>query len=86
VKAVSVPTDSGTLKALLQRVLSDEICPALQMDGGKIEVVEVSAGIVRVRLQGSCSGCPSTVMAILMGVEQELRKRIPEVEYLEAVP
>ena len=51
-----------------------------------MEVLEVSDGVVRVRLQGGCSGCPSAVMAVIMEIEQELRKRIPEVEYLEAVP
>jgi Fe-S cluster biogenesis protein NfuA len=39
-----------------------------------------------VRLGGVCTGCPSTIMAVVMGLEQELRQRIPEVEYLEAVP
>ncbi len=80
------PNYADGLKAQVQRVLDEEIRPALEMDGGDLEVLDVSDGVVRVRLHGSCGGCPSTIMAIIMGVEQELRKRIPEVEYLEAVP
>ena len=56
------------------------------MDKGDIELLDVQDGIARVRLHGTCSGCPSSVMAILMGIEQELRKRIPEVEYFEVAP
>jgi Fe-S cluster biogenesis protein NfuA len=58
----------------------------LAMDGGAVEVLDVTDGVARVRLNGTCSGCPSTIMAVIMGIEQELRKRVPEVEYLEAVP
>jgi Fe-S cluster biogenesis protein NfuA len=77
---------ANDLKTRVAQVLAEEVWPALQMDGGDVEVVEVCDGVVRVRLLGTCSGCPSTVMAVVMGLEQELRKRLPEVEYLEAVP
>ena len=43
-------------------------------------------GFQRVRLNGTCAGCPATVMFLVRGMEEELRKRVPEVEYLEAVP
>jgi Fe-S cluster biogenesis protein NfuA len=78
--------DSIDLRTRVARVLAAEIQPALQMDGGDIEVVDVHDGIVRVRLHGTCSGCPSVIMAVIMEVEQELRKRIAEVEYLEVIP
>ena len=58
----------------------------LAMDGGDVELLDISDGVVRVRLHGACSGCPSTIMAVVMGIEQELRKRVPEVACLEAVP
>ena len=45
----------------------------------------VDRGVVRVRLQNVCNGCPSTIMTVIMGIEQELRRHVPEVEYLEAV-
>ena len=78
--------DANDLKARVAHILAHEVRPALQMDGGDIEVLDVCDGIVRVRLHGTCSGCPSTIMVVMMEIEQELRKRIPEVEYVEAVP
>lgn len=80
---MSEPTD---LKQRVTRVLADEVAPALQLDGGDIELLGIEEGVARVRLHGACSGCPSTIMAIVMGLEQELRRRVPEVEYIEAVP
>ena len=60
--------------------------PALELDGAGIEVVSVADGIASVRLTGACSGCPATIMALVTGLESELRKHVPEVEFLEAVP
>jgi Fe-S cluster biogenesis protein NfuA len=79
-------SSSGELKARVVRVLAEQVGPALEMDGAAIEVVDVSDGVVQVRLGGVCSGCPATVMTMIMGIEQELRKYVPEVEYLEALP
>ncbi len=76
----------GDLKAKVARVLAEEVGPALAMDGTAIEVVDVSDGVAQVRLAGVCGGCPTTLMAVIMGIEQELRKHVPEVDYLEAVP
>jgi Fe-S cluster biogenesis protein NfuA len=83
---MTLPLDAPTLKDRVARVLADEVAPALQMDGTAIEVLDVNAGVVRVRLGGGCGGCPSSIMTLLMGLEQELRRHIPEVEYLEAAP
>jgi Fe-S cluster biogenesis protein NfuA len=74
------------LKTRVQQVLAEQVGPALAMDGAAIEVVDVTGGVVQVRLGGSCSGGPSSLLTIIMGIEQELRKHLPEVEYLEAVP
>jgi len=81
-------SDSPTqeLKERVARVLADEVGPALEMDGTALEVLDVTDGVVRLRLGGVCSGCPATIMSVIMGIEQELRRRVPEVEYLEAVP
>ncbi len=76
---------SDELKRQVQRVV-EEVLPALQMDGAGVEVLGVEAGVVRVRLSGTCSSCPATVRAVIMGIEDELRRRVPGVEYLEAVP
>jgi Fe-S cluster biogenesis protein NfuA len=74
------------LKERVARVLAEKVAPALQMDGTLLEVVAVSDGVARVRLGGVCGGCPGSVMAIVHGIEQELRSHVPEVEYLEVVP
>lgn len=78
--------DQDILKGRVRRVLAEEVGPALHMDGSEIEVLDIDEGVLRVRLHGTCTGCPSTIMAVIMGLEQELRQRIPEIEYLEAVP
>ena len=54
------------------------------MNAIAVQVVHVTNGTVRVRLRNVCSGCPSTIMTVIMSMEQELRRLIPEVEYLEA--
>jgi Fe-S cluster biogenesis protein NfuA len=77
---------SDELKKQVQRVVAEELLPALQMDGAGVEVVGVEGGIVQVRLSGTCSSCPATLQAVIMGIENELRRRVPGVEYLEAVP
>ena len=74
------------LKERVARVIAEEVLPLLQMDSGGVEVLGVEQGVVQVRLSGTCGSCPSTVRAVLMGIEDELRCRVPEVEYLEAVP
>jgi Fe-S cluster biogenesis protein NfuA len=53
------------------------------MDGSEIEVLDVTNGIARLLLHGTCASCPSTVMILVMGMEQELRKWVPEVEFIE---
>ncbi len=64
----------------------DEIRPNLQADGGDIELVGVEDGVVKVRLKGSCAGCPMSQMTLTFGVEKVLKERIPEVKRVEAVP
>ena len=74
------------LRSRVERALKDDIAPALLLDGNGIEVLDVSDGIARVRLTGACAGCPATIMTVITSLEDELRKRVPEVEVLEAVP
>lgn len=59
--------------------------PALQMDGGDVELVDVVEGIVKVRLKGACGGCPMSQMTLTRGVEQVIKKAVPEVKKVEAV-
>lgn len=64
----------------------DAIRPGLQMDGGDIELVGVVDGVVKVRLTGACSGCPMSTMTLQMGVERAIKREVPEVVRVEAVP
>jgi Fe-S cluster biogenesis protein NfuA len=73
----------NNLTERVARVLAEEVAPALQMDGHALEVVEVAHGVARLRITGACSGCPGTVMAIIAGIEAELCRRVPEVQYVE---
>lgn len=60
------------------------IRPALQADGGDVELVDVIDGIVKVRLKGSCSGCPMSQLTLTRGVEAAIKKAVPEVKKVEA--
>ena len=62
------------------------IRPAVQSDGGDVELVEVTpAGIVRIRLHGACVGCPSSSITLQVGIERNLKAHVPEVSAVEAV-
>jgi Fe-S cluster biogenesis protein NfuA len=74
------------LRRRIEDAIRHHVAPALEMDGSAIEVLDVDGGCARVRLNGVCSGCPSTVMFVVRGMEEELRRHVPEVEYLEVVP
>ncbi|HEV8062872.1 MAG TPA: NifU family protein [Gemmataceae bacterium] len=74
------------LKKRVAHILATEVEPAMQMPSGSIQVLDVTDGIVRLRLGDVCASCPSSVMVMVMELEQELRKRIPEIAYLEAAP
>jgi Fe-S cluster biogenesis protein NfuA len=67
------------LKPKVQEVL-DKIRPALQADGGDVELVDVTAdNTVQLRLQGHCRGCPMSQMTLQMVIERALKEQIPEV-------
>ena len=74
------------LKQRVQDVLAREAGPALAMDGTQFEVLDVTQGCARIRLGGVCGTCPTSIMAAVMGLEDVLRRHVPEVEYVEAVP
>jgi Fe-S cluster biogenesis protein NfuA len=64
----------------------NEIRPQIQADGGDIELVSVEKQTVKVRLQGHCAGCPMSAMTLKQGVEALVKKRVPEILRVEAVP
>ena len=65
----------------------EEFRPRLQADGGDIELAEIDEekGVVKVRLKGACQGCPGAKMTLQLRVEQVIKKKIPEVKWVEAV-
>ncbi|MAA80002.1 MAG: hypothetical protein CL916_12175 [Deltaproteobacteria bacterium] len=69
----------------VQEILDDDVRPALQMDGGDIELVKVENENIYVRLVGACSTCPSSVMTMRMGVENLLREEFPSLNELVEV-
>ena len=62
----------------------NEIRPMLQADGGDIELIDVQDGVVKVRLQGACAGCPGAAMTLKMGVERLLKSKVPGVKSVES--
>jgi len=60
------------------REIIEKVRPFLQMDGGDIELVAIEDKNAMVRLQGACQGCPSAVYTLKMGVEQAIRREIPD--------
>jgi Fe-S cluster biogenesis protein NfuA len=69
------------VEAALQKVR-----PMLQADGGDVELVDVQDGIVTVRLQGACGGCPMSQMTLKNGIERILKQEVPEVVSVESAP
>ncbi len=63
----------------------EKIRPALQADGGGIELVDIVDGVVKVRLMGACQGCMGAQMTMKMGVEKVLKEEVPEIKSVEAV-
>ena len=62
-----------------------EIRPHLLADGGDVELVDVEAGVVTLRLTGACSGCPMRTMTLQGGIERYLKQQVPEVKEVVAV-
>ena len=72
------------MRERVQQVI-ERIRPAVQMDGGDIELVSIENGIVKLRLVGSCHGCPSSMMTLKAGIERAIRTEVPEIQGVEAV-
>ena len=74
------------IKERVEKALAT-IRPALEADGGNIELIDVdeAQGIVKVRLMGACSGCPMAQMTLKMGVESAIKKEVPEIKEVWSV-
>jgi Fe-S cluster biogenesis protein NfuA len=77
-------TSPFSLRDKVEKVIN-LIRPAVQADGGDIELVDVSGdGVVQIRFHGACQGCPSAGMTLQFGIERNLREKVPEVT--EVIP
>jgi NFU1 iron-sulfur cluster scaffold homolog, mitochondrial len=74
----------GAIEQKIQVVLDEYIRPAVESDGGNITFHSFEDGVVKVLLQGSCSGCPSSTLTLKAGIENLLTKLIPEVKSVVA--
>ena len=85
-KRIPDGTEGGEdeMKEKVEKAL-EKIRPSLQADGGNIELVDVTDGVVKVRLTGACGGCPMSQMTLKMGVERALKQQVPEVKRVESV-
>ena len=73
------------MKEAVQKAI-EQIRPNLQIDGGDVELMDVSEdGIVKVKLLGACGGCPMSQMTLKMGIERHLKKEVPQVKEVVAV-
>ncbi|MCC6276824.1 MAG: NifU family protein [Oligoflexia bacterium] len=84
-KNESGSSDTSELAKKIQKILDDEIRPAVAMDGGDVVFDRFENGIVHLFMEGSCSGCPSSSLTLKMGIEARLKELIPEVQEVVAV-
>ena len=77
--------DLQEIEKKIVKILDEKVRPAVAKDGGDIKFKEFKNGVVKVQLQGSCSGCPSSTMTLKQGVQNLLCHYIPEIKEVEAV-
>lgn len=87
VKAIATPDSTVELPLTAENVESvlDEIRPYLISDGGNVALHEIDGNVVRLKLQGACGSCPSSVMTMKMGIERRLMEKIPEIVAVEPI-
>ena len=76
----SVAADDDDVVKKVKSLLENYVKPAVEMDGGAIEFKSYSNGVVNLMLQGSCSGCPSSMITLKSGIEGMMKRMIPEVK------
>ena len=84
-KPAEAPRPEASLRAHVEEILN-LIRPAVQLDDGDVELVDVSVdGVVSVRFHGACVGCPSSSVTLQQGIERSLKERIPAVKAVQSV-
>lgn len=88
IKAVATPDSALELPLTAENVetVLDEIRPYLIADGGNVALHEIDGNVVKLKLQGACGSCPSSVVTMKMGIERRLMEKIPEVVAVESIP
>ena len=76
--------EGSDVEVKIQQVLHDYVRPAVEMDGGAIQFKSYNEGVVNLALQGSCSGCPSSMITLKAGIEGMMKRMIPEVKEVVA--
>lgn len=79
-----VLSEDGDVVKRIKELLENYVKPAVEMDGGAIQFKKFEDGVVTLMLQGSCSGCPSSMITLKSGIEQMMKRMIPEVEEVVA--
>ena len=85
IKEKEKKTDLDEIEKKIVKILDQKIRPAVARDGGDIKFKEYKNGVVKVQLQGSCSGCPSSTMTLKQGVQNLLCHYLPEVKEVIAI-
>ncbi|KAJ0513908.1 putative NIF system FeS cluster assembly, NifU, Fe-S cluster assembly domain superfamily [Helianthus annuus] len=88
VKAVATPESAVELPLTAENIelVLDEVRPYLIADGGNVALHEIDGNVVRLKLQGACGSCPSSVTTMKLGIERRLMEKIPEIVAVEPVP
>lgn len=81
---VAPDVEEGALHERVEEAL-DTIRPAIAMDGGNVELLDIEDGVVTLRMMGACGGCPMSTMTLKRGIEQRLREMVPGIERVDAI-
>jgi Fe-S cluster biogenesis protein NfuA len=76
--------DSDALREQVEVAL-DTIRPAIAMDGGNVEILDIEGGVVTLRMMGACGGCPMSTMTLKRGIEERLKALVPGIERVDAI-
>lgn len=76
--------DNAALRERVEEAL-DTIRPAIAMDGGNVELLDIEEGVVTLRMMGACGGCPMSTMTLKRGIEQRLQEMVPGIVRVDAI-
>ena len=84
-QATTISADDDEITRKIKELLESHVRPAVAVDGGDIIYEDFQQGVLKLRLQGSCSGCPSSTLTLKQGIENLMMRMVPEVKSVEAV-